>query len=307
MEATPWIWFNGELVPWEEAQVHVMAHAVHYGSSVFEGIRAYDTPQGAAVLGLGPHVRRLFESCKIYRLEVPYTPEAISQAIKETIQANELRACYIRPVVFRGVHSFGLDGRGSPVHMAIGTIPMGQFLGQEALEKGVSAGVSSWRRVAPDTLPALAKLGGQYLGSQFTAMEAHDRGVVENIVLNVAGYVSEGSGENMFMVKDDVLFTPPLSASILGGITRRFIMELARDLGYEVREEMIAREMLYIADEIFFCGTAAEITPVRTVDGVAIGAGERGPITAHLQEHFFGIVNGRMPDRFGWLTPVDAE
>jgi len=304
IEAVPWIWFDGELVAWEEAQVHVFAHALHYGSSVFEGIRAYETPRGPAVLGLEPHVRRLFGSCKIYRLPIPYQPEDVSRAIVDTIRANELQACYIRPLVFRGVCTFSLDGREGPVHTIIGVTPMGKYLGAEALEKGVEVGFSSWQRMAPNTFPAMAKIGGQYINSQFVAMEAHDRGFAEGVVLTTGGYVSEGSGENVFMVKDGVLCTPPLVSSILEGITRSFVIQLARDLGYEVQEQMIAREMLYLADEVFFTGTAAEISPIRSIDGIQVGEGRRGPVTARLQKQFFGIARGEIEDRFGWLTPV---
>jgi branched-chain amino acid aminotransferase len=304
IEPTPWIWHNGKLAPWNEARVHVFAHALHYGSSVFEGIRAYATPRGPAVLGLEPHVRRLFDSCKIYRMPIPYSPEEISQAILETIRANELQSCYIRPLVFRGVGVLSLDPRSCPVEVIIGAIAMGQFLGDEALKGGVDVGVSTWQRMAPNTFPAMAKIGGQYINSQLIVMEAHDRGFTEGIALNVAGYVSEGSGENLFLVKDDVLYTPPLVASILAGITRTFVIQLARDLEYKVREEMIAREMLYLADELFFTGTAAEITPIRSVDGIQVGQGERGPVTARLQEQFFGIVKGEIDDRFAWMTPV---
>ncbi len=307
IKPTPWIWFNGKLVPWNEAQVHVFAHALHYGSSVFEGIRAYGTPRGPAVVGLELHVRRLFDSCKVYRMPIPYKPDEISQAILETIRANELQACYIRPLVFRGVDVISLDPRPCPVEVTIGTIAMGQFLGEEALKEGIDVGVSTWQRMAPNTLPALAKIGGQYINSQLIAMEAHDRGFAEGIALTVAGYVSEGSGENIFIVKDGVLHTPPLAASLLAGITRAFTIELARDLGYEVREQMIAREMLYLADEAFFTGTAAEITPIRSIDSIPVGEGRRGPVTAHLQEQFFGLVRGELEDRFGWMTLVEER
>jgi len=307
IEPTPWIWFNGRLVPWDEARVHVFTHALHYGSSVFEGIRAYATPRGPAVLGLKSHVHRLFDSCKIYRMPIPYQPHEISQAILETIRANELQSCYIRPLVFRGVGVISLDPRPCPVEVIIGTIAMGQFLGEEALKEGIDTGVSTWQRMAPNTFPALAKIGGQYINSHLIVMEAHDRGFAEGIALNTAGYVSEGSGENIFIVKDDVLYTPPLAASILAGITRAFTIELARDLGYEVREQMIAREALYLTDEAFFTGTAAEITPIRSIDNIPVGEGRRGPVTAHLQEQFFGIVRGELEDRFGWMTLVEER
>jgi branched-chain amino acid aminotransferase len=306
IQPTPWIWFNGELVPWDEAQVHVFTHALHYGSSVFEGIRAYSTPRGPAVLGLEPHVRRLFDSCKIYRMPIPYRPEEISQAILETIRANELDACYIRPLVFRGVDVLSLDPRSCPVEVIIGTVAMGKLMGEEAME-GIDVGISTWQRMAPNTFPAMAKIGGQYINSQFIAMEASDRGLAEGIALNVHGYVSEGSGENLIIVKNGVFYTPPLAASILAGITRANVIELARDLGYEVRVETIAREMLYLADEVFFVGTAVEITPIRSIDGILVGEGRRGPLTTHLQEHFFGIAEGRKEDRFGWMTLVKED
>ena len=259
------------------------------------------------MLGLAPHVRRLFDSCKIYRMPIPYQIEEISQAILETIRANELRSCYIRPLVFRGMGTISLDPRPCPVKVVIGTIAMGQFLGDEVLEEGIDAGVSTWQRMAPNTFPAMAKIGGQYINSQLITMEAHDRGFAEAVALNTAGYVSEGSGENIFIVKDGVLQTPPLAASILAGITRAFIIELAHDLGYEVREQTIAREMLYLADEAFFAGTAAEITPIRSIDGIPVGEGRRGPVTARLQEQFFGIVEGKFQDRFGWMTLVGED
>ena len=305
IEPTPFIWFNGELVPWDEARVHVFAHALHYGSSVFEGIRAYATPCGPAVLGLESHVRRLFDSCKIYRMPVPYRQDEISQAILETIRANELESCYIRPLVFRGLGVISLDPRPCPTEVIIGTIPLGAYLGEKGLNEGIDVGVSTWQRMAPNTFPALAKIGGQYINSQLIVMEAQDRGFAESIVLNTSGTVSEGSGENVFIVKDGVIHTPPLTASVLGGITRAYVIQLAQDLGYEVREQVIAREMLYLADECFFTGTAAELVPIRSVDGIQVSAGHRGPVTAHLQEQFFGIVRGEFKDRFGWMTPVE--
>lgn len=298
------IWHDGELVPWDEATVHVSAHALQYGSSVFEGIRAYPFPEGPAIFCLEEHLDRLWASCKVYRMEIPYGRADIRQAVLDTIRANGHPECYIRPVVYRGWGTFSLDGRSCPTHVSIITVHMGKYLGEGALENGVDVGISSWHRMAPNTLPAAAKIGGQYINSQLIVMEAVERGYAEGIALDVSGHVSEGSGENIFMARNGRLCTPPLSGSILDGITRRCVLELAGEMGLEVREEPIPREMLYVADELFFCGTAAEITPVRSVDGIVVGGGKRGPITARLQEAFFDIVEGRVADRFGWLTPV---
>lgn len=298
------VWFNGELVPWDQATVHVAAHALHYGSSVFEGIRAYPFPEGPMIFCLEAHLDRLWASSKIYRLGIPYTRQEIRQAILDTIKANGFNECYIRPIVLRGWGTFSLDSRSCPTHVSIITVYMGKYLGPEALEKGVDVGISSWHRMAPNTFPAAAKIGGQYVNSQFVVMEAVDHGYAEGIALDVSGYVSEGSGENIFMVRRGQLYTPPLAGSILDGITRRCVLTLAADLGFEVREEPIPREMLYVADELFFCGTAAEITPIRSVDGIVVGDGTRGPITTQLMTAFFDIVEGRVPDRHGWLTPV---
>ncbi len=299
------IWFNGQFVPWDEAKVHVLAHVLHYGSSVFEGIRAYSTPKGPAILGLKPHVDRLYFSAKVMRMEIPYTKDEFCEAIKETIRRNKHKECYIRPLVFRGYEVLGVNPLNCPVESVVATWEWGAYLGPEAIEKGVDVAVSSWRRMAPDAAMAMAKIGGQYTNSQMVVMEARDRGVAEGIVLDVYGYVSEGSGENIFVIYDGVIYTPPLSASILGGITRRFAMTLAQDLGYTVKEQSIPREMLYAADEIFFTGTAAEITPIRSVDNITIGFGSRGPITKRLQDEFFAITRGEK-DPHGWLTYVNA-
>jgi branched-chain amino acid aminotransferase len=299
------IWFNGEFVPWDEAKIHVLSHVLHYGTSVFEGIRAYQTPAGPAVLGLKPHVRRLFNSCKIINMTpMPYSEEEISQAIVETVARNKHNACYIRPLVFRGYNVLGVDPRNCPIETIIATWEWGTYLGADAIEKGVDVAVSSWRRMAPDTHPAMAKAGGNYINSQMVVMEAKRHGYVEGIVLDVQGYVSEGSGENIFVVLDGKIYTPPLGNSILTGITRGFAITLAQEKGYPVVEQQIPREMLYIADEIFFTGTAAEISPVRSVDGVTIGSGSRGPITHEIQNEFFSLITGEVPDRHGWLTPV---
>lgn len=301
---TQWIWHNGRFVKWDDATVHVTTHALHYGSSVFEGLRAYETPQGASILALPAHVRRLFDSCRVMRMQLPYTPEQVSEAIVETVRRNKLGACYIRPLVYKGVGPIGLDARSAPTEMAIFAFPFGPYLGDASLEQGVDVAVSSWRRVAPDTLASLSKSGGNYVGSAFIAMEAADLGFSEGIALDVNGMVSEGSGENVFALYRGALYTPPVGASILLGVTRDCAITLARELGYEVREQSFPREMLYLADEIFLTGTAVEISPVRSVDKVRIGNGGRGPVTARLQEEFFGILHGKLPDRHGWLTPV---
>ena len=304
MKTSEKVWFDGELIPWDQATVHVSAHALHYGSSVFEGIRAYPFPQGPAVFCLEEHLDRLWASCKVYRMEIPFSRDQVRQAVLDTIRANGHPECYIRPIVFRGWGTFSLDGRSCPTHVSIITVYMGKYLGEGALENGVDVGVSSWHRMAPNTLPAAAKIGGQYINSQLIVMEAVERGYTEGIALDVSGYVSEGSGENVFVVRNGRISTPPLSNSILDGITRRCVLTLAAEMGLEVCQEPIPREMLYVADELFFCGTAAEITPVRSVDSIVVGDGKRGPITARLQEAFFDIVEGRAADRHSWLTPA---
>ena len=298
------IWFDGELIPWDQATVHVSAHALHYGSSVFEGIRAYPFAQGPAIFCLEEHLDRLWASCKVYRMEIPFSRDQVRQAILDTIRANGHPECYIRPIVFRGWGTFSLDGRSCPTHVSIITVYMGKYLGEGALENGVDVGISSWHRMAPNTLPAAAKIGGQYINSQLIVMEAVERGYTEGIALDVSGYVSEGSGENVFVVRNGRISTPPLSNSILDGITRRCVLTLAAEMGLEVCQEPIPRELLYVADELFFCGTAAEITPVRSVDSIVVGDGKRGPVTARLQEAFFDIVEGRAADRHSWLTPA---
>jgi branched-chain amino acid aminotransferase len=299
-----YIWKNGELVDWEDATVHVTAHVLHYGSSVFEGVRAYTTPQGPSVFRLQSHTRRLLNSAKIARIDVPYTEDQLNQAILETIRRNGHESCYIRPLVFRGSNKLGVEGRQNPTEVVIITLEWGRYLGAEAIEQGVDVQVSSWRRIAPDTFASLAKIGGQYVNSQFISMEAHDNGFTEGIALDFNGNVSEGAGENIFVILDGVVYTPGLGSSILMGITRDSVLTLLRDLEYEVRYETVSRDMLYIADEIFFTGTAAEITPVRSVDRIKIGTGSRGPITKALQDEFFAITSGQKTDRHGWLTPV---
>ncbi len=296
-----YIWFNGELVEWDKATIHVMSHVVHYGTSFFEGIRCYETPQGPAIFRLTPHMQRLIDSAKIYRTTIPYTLDQLVAAVKETVRANRLRSGYIRPVVFRGYGEIGVNPQNNPVEVAIATIEWGKYLGAEAMEQGVDVCVSSWNRFAPNTMPALAKAGGNYMNSQLIKMEALANGYAEGIALDADGHVSEGSGENLFLVRNGVVYTPPLTSSILSGITRDTVMTLLREMGVEVREQVLPREMLYIADELFFTGTAAEVTPIRSVDRIPVGAGRRGPITAAVQEAFFGIVQGERPDRYGWL------
>ncbi len=295
------IWFNGKLAPWNEARIHVMAHVVHYGSSFFEGIRCYETPRGPAIFRLTPHMRRLIDSARIYRTVVPYTLEQLVAAVKETVQANRLRSGYIRPVVYRGYGEIGINPQNNPVEVAIATIEWGRYLGAEAMEQGVDVCVASWHRFAPNTLPALSKAGGNYLNSQLIKMEALANGYAEGIALDHQGQVSEGSGENLFLVRDGVVYTPPVASSILSGITRDTVITLLGELGVPVRQEAIPREMLYIADELFFTGTAAEVTPIRSVDRIPVGQGRRGPVTAAVQAAFFGVVQGEREDRYGWL------
>lgn len=298
------VWMNGKLVPWKEANIHVASHVVHYGSSIFEGFRAYENPHGTAIHRLQAHIKRLFNSCKIYRMEIPYTEEEINQAVINIIRVNKLKACYIRPVVYRGYGTLGVDPFPNPVDCAILAWEWGKYLGDEALENGVDVRISSWQRMAPNTFPALAKSGANYMNSQLIKMEAILDGYVEGIALNVRGHISEGSGENVFLVVDNVLYTPPLSSSVLPGITRNCVMQIAKDIGIPVSEETIPREMLYIVDEVFFTGSAAEITPIRSVDKISIGNGKRGPITRKLQNEFFGYINGDKEDKYNWLTYV---
>ena len=298
------IWFNGSLIDWDDAKIHVLSHVVHYGSSVFEGIRCYNTEKGPAVFRLQDHVNRLFESAKIYRMEIPYTREEVFDAILETIRINKLQECYIRPVAFRGYGSLGVNPLDCPTDVVIAVWKWGQYLGPEAVEKGVSVCTSSWNRMAANTIPSLAKAGGNYLNSQLVKMEAKLNGYDEGIVLDTDGLVSEGSGENLFIMKNGTVYTPSSSFSILPGITRHTTITLARGLGMRVEQRAIPRESIYIADEVFFTGTAAEITPIRAVDQISIGSGARGPITRKLQDAFFAITNGRDEDRHGWLSFV---
>lgn len=298
-----WIWQNGQIKPWRDATVHVMAHALHYGSSVFEGIRSYKTPDGAAIFRLTDHLKRLYLSAKIYDIEIPYTIDELAAACREVVRKNDLQAAYLRPVAFRGLGGFGLSA-DCPTDVAVATWPMGPYLGPEALENGIEACVSSWQRFAPNTIPAGAKAGGNYLSGQLIAREARRLGFGEGIALASTGLLSEGAGENLFLVFDGALHTPPASASILTGITRHTLMTLAREEGLEVIERDLPREYLYLADEILMCGTAAEVTPIRSVDGKQIGTGKAGPITRRLQELFFGLFSGKTADRWGWLEAL---
>jgi branched-chain amino acid aminotransferase len=298
------IWMNGEFVPWKEAKVHVLTHALHYSSCVFEGIRCYKTKKGPAVFRLREHIKRLFDSAKIYRMELPFSFDEIVKACVETIKKNELEECYIRPLVYRGYYDLGVNPFNCPVEVAIAVWEWGKYLGPEAIEKGVDVMISSWTRVAPNTVPPMAKAAGNYSNAQLIKMEAITYGFSEGIALDAYGFVSEGSGENIFAVKDGIIYTPFLDACILPGITRDTVIKIAKDEGIEVREVLIPREFLYIADEVFFTGTAAEITPIRSIDKIIIGKGERGPITKKLQEIFFAYVSGEIPDKYNWLTFV---
>ncbi len=297
------IWQNGAIKPWAEATVHVMAHALHYGSSVFEGIRSYETPKGPAIFRLGDHLRRLYQSAKIYDMQIPYTQEQLADACREVIRRNGLTKAYLRPVAYRGLGGFGLSAE-TPIDVAVASWEMGPYLGPGVLEQGIDACVSSWQRFAPNTIPAGAKAGGNYLSGQLIAREARRLGFGEGIALASTGLLSEGAGENLFLVFDGALHTTPASAAILNGITRHSLITLARANGIEVIERDLPREYLYLADEIFMCGTAAEVTPIRSVDAKPVGAGVAGPITRKLQSLFFGLFEGRTEDRWGWLDPV---
>ena len=299
------IWHNGKFINWEDAKIHVMSHVVHYGTAVFEGIRCYKTKKGSAIFRLPEHIKRLFNSAKIYRMIPPeFSYDQIYQACIDSVKENNFEECYIRPVIFRGLGEFGVNPLNSPIETYIMTWYWGQYLGPEALEKGVEVQVASWNRFSPNTLPALAKAGANYMNSQLIKMEAIENGYVEGIALDTYGYVSEGSGENIFIIRDNIIYTPPMCASVLPGITRHSIIKLAKDLGYKVREEMIPREILYVADEVFFTGTAAEITPICSIDKIQIGDGKRGPITKKLQDDFFGILSGEKEDSRSWLQYI---
>jgi branched-chain amino acid aminotransferase len=303
-EAGKFVWHNGNIVPWEDATLHVMSHVVNYGSSVFEGIRCYETKRGSAIFRLPEHIDRLVNSAHIYRMNLPHSREEIMAACHQMVLANEFKHCYLRPLIFRGFGPFGVDPFPAPIETYVCSWVWGKYLGQEALEQGVDVCVSSWTRIAPNTLPSMAKAGANYMNSQLIKMEAKVNGYVEGIALDPQGYISEGSGENIFLIKNGVLMTPPLYSTILPGITRDSIIKICKGLGLEIVERAIPREMLYLADEAFFTGTAAEITPIRSVDKVQVGIGRRGPITELIQNKFFSIIEDGEDD-FGWLSFVE--
>ncbi len=298
------IWMNGKFIDWADAKVHVLSHVIHYGSSFFEGIRCYATKRGSAIFRLDEHIKRLINSGKIFRAEIPYSYEEIQEGIIETIKINNLDACYVRPIAYRGYDDIGVNPLNNPVDLTIAAYEWGSYLGKGAADNGIDVCVSSWRRSAPNSMPTMSKIGGAYMNSQLIKMEAIVNGYSEGIALDSNGFVSEGSGENIFLVYEGILFTPQISNAILPGVTRKSIIHIAKELGYEVKETNIMREMLYIADEIFFSGTAAEITPIRSVDKSIIGKGSKGKVTAQLQEAFFDIVSNAN-DKFGWLTFIN--
>lgn len=305
IQETDFIWRNGDLIDWHDAQTHILSHALHYGTSVFEGIRAYDTPQGPQIFRLQDHVRRLFDSARVYHMPIPHEVDEIVEACRQVVRSNRLRDAYIRPIAFFGYGGIGvLPGKDTSIDVAVAAFPWGAYLGEEALAKGVDCCISSWNRAAPNTIPTGAKAGGNYLSSVLISHEAHSRGYDEGIGLDVNGLVSEGAGENIFVVSDGIIRTPPTSASILSGLTRDSVIKLAEAEGFDVREQTLSRESLYVADEIFFTGTAAEITPVRSVDGHVVRCGGRGPVAGLMQERFFGLFNGETEDRWNWLTPA---
>ena len=309
LKTSQYIWHDGELVPWEEATVHVLTHALHYGSSVFEGIRVYKSPDGPVGFRLTDHMRRMYNSAKVYYLEIPYSLETLIAACQDVVLKNDLTGgAYVRPLAYKGYGEMGVAGDpDAPANVSIAAWEWGSYLGDGGIENGVDVCISSWQRVAPNTLPAMAKAGGNYLSSILVTLEARRLGFTEGIALNTSGYVSEGAGENVFTVRDGVIYTPPASASILPGLTRDSVMKLAESLGYTVLEQEISRESLYLADELFLTGTAAEITPVRSVDKITVGDGKRGPITKSLQEQFFGLFDGSTEDKWGWLEPMEAD
>ncbi len=303
VKKTEKIWHNGTFINWDDANIHVASHVVSYGSSVFEGIRCYKTPQGPAIFRLQDHMQRLLNSAHIYRMGINFSVHDLSQAAVELVRTNKMDSCYLRPIILRGYGEVGVNPHNVPVETYLACWDWGKYLGEEALREGVDVCVSSWARPAPNTLPQMAKAGANYMNSQLIRMEAMVNGYVEGIGLDVHGYVSEGSGENIFLVMDGVLITPPFSSGVLPGITRHTILTIARDMDIPVAEQIVPREMLYIANEVFFVGTAAEVTPIRSIDRIKIGAGARGPITKRIQDEFFALTGGAKPDRHNWLTP----
>jgi len=301
-----YIWMNGDLVEWKNAKIHILSHVIHYGASFFEGIRCYKTPRGSAVFRLDDHLKRLINSAKIYRTESPYSIDELRKATIDLIRSNKMPSCYIRPLIYRGYGEVGVYPMNNPVDAAIAVWDWGSYLGADAMEKGIAVCVSSWTRPSPNSVPTVAKVGGNYINSQLIKMEAVANGFAEGIALDASGFVSEGSGENLFMVSHGVIYTPPMSSSILGGITRNSIFTLAAHLGLQVKEDSIPRELLYLADELFFTGTAAEISPITSVDRIAIGDGTVGPITKQLQREFFKVTRDG-EDPYGWLTWVDGK
>jgi branched-chain amino acid aminotransferase len=306
IEKTEKIWHNGRLIPWDSAQIHVMSHVVNYGSSVFEGVRCYSLPGGPAIFRAPEHMQRLLDSAKIYRIDVDYTREELVSAMSQVVKNNGVWPCYIRPIVLRGYGEAGVNPFNSPTEVYICNYPWGKYLGADA-EQGVDICISSWTRIAPNTLPAMAKSGANYMNSQLIKMEAIVNGYAEGIALDAEGYVSEGSGENVFVIRNGILQTAPLGSSVLPGITRDSVLHIARDLGIQVVEQVIPRELLYIAEEAFFTGTAAEVTPIRSVDKISVAKGVTGPITKAIQKEFYAIIGGEKPDRFNWLTPVPVS
>ena len=299
------IWFNGEFVAWKDATVHVMSHALHYGSSVFEGIRAYDTHKGSCIFRLTEHIERLFNSAKIYRMNIPYSQQQIVDVCKQAVKKNNLKSAYLRPLIFLGEVGMGLRPPTDAVSdVIIAAFPWDAYLGEEAVEQGVDVGVSSWNRLAPNTMPTAAKAGGNYLSSQLISCEAARHGYAEGIGLDVNQYVSEGAGQNIFLVRKNIIHTPPGTASILQGLTRDTVISLAKDCALEIKEEPISRESLYLADEIFMTGTATEVVPVKSVDGLPVGNGSRGAVTEKIQKAFFGLFDGTTEDKHGWLEKV---
>jgi len=304
MKKTKYIWMDGKFINWDDAKIHILSHVIHYGTGVFEGLRCYDTKKGSVIFRLKEHTDRLFNSAKIYRMEIPYSKDEINNVTIELIKKNGMKAAYIRPIAYRGYNELGVNPFPCPVCVTIATLQWGQYLGQEALESGVDVMISSWNRMAPNTFPAMAKCCANYMNSQLIKMEAITYGFTEGVALDITGYVSEGSGENIFAIRNGIIYTPPLHASILPGITRDTVMTIVKDLGFQLIEEMLTREFLYISDEVFFTGSAAEVTPIRSIDKIPIGQGKGGPITKKLQKTFFDIVEGRIEDKHGWLTKV---